>query len=738
MRSPVLIELTANQSHSQNQVGQLGQTLEQLLAQELPIPRTGLISHDILEKIVQETNLRNQLRTSLNLLGFSEKDKQPTRNQQAEFLAQVKNTIRQLRIPGEISYAIMDWYHQKPGYYRVITTEEQTRPKEHQNVIGEANLLDSILAIWANHLEIDFAEKELKLYAPPILIQYQGQPESSGVALTQAPESKSQLLIRSVWGVYPELGPRPATDEFRYDLRTHQLVSRQLQPQTVKLERASDKLVEKAVLHYRQDEHSLTRSHAQKLGQMVSRVKRLSLEQQVVYWYLEDNQLFLSKVEALIHSEERIKQKPRRIIVKGHPVQAGIVAGEVFVAQTPDQVKNLKSNQVLVVKKFDSRYQAAVSQATAIITDQDLTNPMLSQQLKKEAVPTIINTKQASLQLKNGQKVLVDANAGQVLEAETAQQKSAASPTPQAPTMTKVYLSAGNPLKAEDYVSPAVDGVGVLRSEYTLAKLGTHPLHLIRSHKQEMLKESLKNAVRAYRQTRPNLPVIYRSQNLTSQELRMLNRADGYESTELNPYLGFRGGLQLLRRFEYLDLEATLIEELLEENPSAIGLMLPFIRTPSELHLIIKHLEQKFDLFAKHNFSLYWQLNTPANVEQLETYFSNLKPNRVSGLAVDVRSLHALAHGVDPNDPELFALYPYDFALMKKFLTKIITISHQLKTEHITGQPLKTMLIHQENNLHLIELAVELGYSSVAVKPRFIKRVKSRIQELEAARFSKI
>ncbi len=735
MRSSVLIELTAGQNHSANQVGELGKNLEQLLTQQLPIPRTAVIPQAILEKITQKTELDKQLRTSLNLLGFTEEKAEPSRNQQAEFLAQVKNTVRQLRVPGEISYAIISWYQQQPGYYRVTTADDQLSTREHQNVIGEANLLDSILAIWAEHLELDFAARELKLFAPPILLQYQGQPVASGVALTQAPERKSQLLLRSVWGVYPSKRRQIAADEFYYDLRTHQVVSRKLQPQPVKLQRASDKLVQKAVLHYRQEDYSLSGTQAQKLGQLINTVKRLSLEQQVVHWSLLDNQFFISRVEPLAQSSEKISTKSRRVIVKGHPIQAGIVAGEIFVAHNPEQIKNLKPNQVLVVKKFDSRYQAAISQVTAIITDQDLTNPMLSQQLRKEVVPTIINTKQASLQLKTGQQVLVDANAGQVLEAETSNQKAAASPAPHAPTITKVYISAGNPFKAKDYVSTQVDGVGVLRSEYTLAKLGTHPLQLIHSKKQEKIKRALKQAISEYRQVRPNLPVIYRSQNLTSQELSMLEQADGHETAEINPYLGFRGGVQLLRRFEYLDLEARLLEELLKENPSPLGLMLPFIRTPSELQLIIKHLQQQFNLFSQQNFNLYWQLNTPANIRQLASYFSGLKPGSINGIAVDVRSLHALSFAVDPTNPELFALYPYDFQLMKKLLSTVVTTVSQLNTERAQDKPIKIMLLLEDHNLSLIDLAVELGYNSITVKPHFVNKAKTRIQELEAERF---
>lgn len=735
MRSSVLIELTAGQNHSTNLIGKLGRNLEQLLAQQLPIPRTAVIPQEILEQITEETELKQQLRTSLNLLGFTQEEAQPNQSQQAEFLAQVKNTVRQLRVPGEISYTIIDWYQQQPGYYRVTTADDQFRRQEHQNVIGEANLLDSILAIWAEHLELDFEAQELKLYAPSILIQYQGQPTASGVVLTQAPERKSQLLLRSVWGVYPTAGRQLEADEFYYDLRTHQIVSRKLQPQAVKLQRASDKLLQKAVLHYRQENYSLSEAQAQKLGQLASAVKRLSLDKQVVHWFLLDDQFFISRVEDLAESSEKISTEPRRVIVKGHPIQAGIVAGEVFVAQNPKEAKNLKPNHVLVVKKFDSRYQAAISQVIAIVTDQDLTNPMLSQQLRKEAVPTIINTKQATLQLKNGQQVLIDANAGQVLEVKTPNQRRVANPAPHAPTITKVYISAGNPFKARDYVTTQVDGVGVLRSEYTLAKLGTHPLQMIRGKQQEKLKLALKQAINEYRQTRPNLPVIYRSQNLTSQELSMLEKAESYEAAEINPYLGFRGGVQLLRRFEYLDLEAGLIEELLQENPSPLGLMLPFIRTPSELHLIVKHLEQQFNLFTQQNFKLYLQLNTPANVRQLKSYFSGLRPGLVSGIAVDIRSLHALAFGVDPTNPELFALYPYDFELMKQLLTEVMTTVRQLQSEPTQNKPLKTMLLLEDHNLSLIELAVELGYHSITVKPNFVNRVKTRVQELEAERF---
>lgn len=734
MKSPALLGLEESRSRPSEVVGAVSRDLLQLKKNGLPIPRIAILPQTTLEKITQETQLGRQLKTTLERLGLPEQEAELSQAQKSQFLQQVKQTVRHLRVPAKISREIIDWYQQKPGFYRVAAADEERRnDQEQQNVIGEANLLDSILTIWAQYLELDLSQQKLKLFAPPILLQFQGQPEVSGVAFTEAPEHKANLLLHSVWGVHQLHDSRLEPDQFHYDLRTKQIIRTQLQPQVLRLQRASDKLVQKTVLHYQQQKLSLTKQGAKKLAQLIATIKRLTFTKHLIRWFYKDGQFYITEIEPLTTNQLAQLNQTRQVLVQGQTLLPGIVAGEVLVATNQAQVKKLKAGQVLVIPELKPEHRTVFKKVSAIICDRGLTSPLLKEQLKKQALPTILNTKHATRQLETGQKVLVDANAGQVIKSNPATQDQTTTLTNQTPTITKVYISAGNPAKAQEYVTPLVDGVGVLRSEYVMARLGTHPLHLIRSSKKKQLQQELKTAIQTFQDAKLNLPVIYRSQNFTSQELSQLNHAESYEEDSPNPYLGFRGGLQLLRRFELLDLEARVITQVLNENPSPLGLMLPFVRTASEARLIIKQLKQKYQLFQKPHFSLYLQLNTPANVWQLDSYFALNETNYLAGVSLDARSLHALSHGIDPHNPELFSLYPYNLDLMRQALEQILKVTRAATSPiHHQAQHPTVILQLEDHHLSLVELATELGVNAVTVKPSFVKRVKTRIQELEA------
>lgn len=737
MESSALLDLAEIRHRAITEVGAVSKDLLELKKHNLPIPRTAIVPQSTLEKIAIKAQLGPQLKQALKSLDLNLQQEGPTQAQELEFLQQARRIVRQLRLPAKISQEILAWYQQQPGFYRVATADKELdNTQEHHHVIGDANLLDSILAIWSEQLKLDLDQRQLKLFAPPILLQFQGQPEISGVAYTQAPAQKTQLLLRSVWGVHQLHDSRLEPDEYLFDLRTQQITRHQLQPQAVMLKRASDKLVQKSVLHYKQQELSLTLNQARELGRLIATVKRLTFKKQRVRWFYQNGQFYLAEFEPFSAAEERELNHPRQVLLHGQSLQNGIVSGQVKIVSQSTQIKSIQAGQVLVVPTLKRKHLEALNQATALICNHGLANPSLQAHIKTNSIPTLINTKHATRRLEDGQTVLVNANAGQILALNHSQKQPTLKSTQ---TITKVYIAAGNPLKAQEYVNAAVDGVGILRSEYTYAKLGTHPMHLIRSHKKKLLKQKLTNTIRSFQAVKPNLPVIYRSQNLTSQELSMLERAGRYEEKELNPYLGFRGGLQLLRRFELLDLEATILTQVLNSSPSPIGLMLPFIRTPSELQLIVKHLQQKHSLFEHSNFSLYLQLNTPSNIAQLKHYLSTASDNLVAGVSLDVRSLHTLYYGIDPTNPELFSLYPYDLDLMKEILTQVITAVRAAPhpKNQLHPHP-KAILQLQTQHLSLVELATELGFDAVTVKPEFAPRVKNRIKELEMKKINQV
>ena len=721
MDGPALIPLAKAGDYPQAEVGEEIKQLAKLQQKGIPIAKTIVILSSTLEEIVSHGQLTESLR---RIIDAADKDEA----NQAALLHQLQTAIRKTSLPQKIAQEIIKWHAQNPGFVRVFSPNSDNQDVQ-ENVSGDANLIDSILSVWSQQIQLNFNERQLKLFAQPILIQHQGEPEVSGVALTQSPAAKSKLHISAVWGVFEPSYLEIKPDQFEVDLRTQQIVQQHLHPQYIQLKRKSDQLQEKTVLHYKQDQLSLTNEQVLELSHLIITIKRSFLEDHLVGWFYQNGQFFITEIIPDLKSTPTDSNLGKTLL-SGDSLQPGIISGTIFKLTHKNQIDQLHQDQVIIVQQLIPDYLPALSKVAAVICDHGLSHPNLSQHIKRHNLPTIVNTKHATRYLSPGMSVIVNANLGQVLA--VTKNKASHESHPQ-PTIIKTYVSAGNPHKAEQYITDHVDGVGVLRSEYTFASLGEHPKHLLRSKKRAQLKIALKKTIQAYRQTRKNLPLIYRTLDLTSQEFKALAFAESFEPNEPNPYLGYRGGIRTLNNFELLDLEMEVLQEIASENNIPLDLMLPFVRTSSELHLIQNYLAKKHYFKPGSKIGLYLQLNTPENILQLDHYLRF----HLAGVSFNARSIHALMHGIDPDNPEIFSLYPYDLKLIEELMSQTIEAVKTKNSQLDHHQTHTKAMIHlEDNNLSLVEAAARLGFDIITVKPDFAPRTKQRIQEIEAQKLT--
>ncbi len=723
MDIPALIPLAKIDDYPQVKVGKQIKQLFKLQLKNLPVAKTAIIPSTTLEKIAQHSHLAQSLRQIIDTTIKHEKN-------QAILLRKLQNAIRKVVLPTNIINEVLAWYHQNPSFVKVFA-DDFNHPHSQENVIGDANLIDSILLIWSQQIQLDFQHRQVKLFAQSIIIQHQGEPISAGIAFTQSPTSRSNLQILSVWGVFDHNFLEIEPDQFEIDLRTKQIVHRHLYPQYLQLQRRTDQLQEKAILHYKQNQLSLENNQVLTLAHSVITAKRLFLGDHQLSWFYQDDQFFITSITPTQPTAITTDKLGKTLLI-GDSLHPGVTSGTIFKLTHKNQINQLDHGQIVVMNQFKPDYLPILSKAAAIICDRGLDSPTISKRITQHALPTIINTKHATKYLKSGLTVIVNANSGRVLAIAHQQTHSS---TPVQPTVIKTYISAGNPHKAQQYITDHVDGVGVLRSEYTFASLGEHPKYLLNSKKRQLLKNTLKNTIQSYRHAKKNLPLIYRTLDLTSQEFKALAFAHGFEPDESNPYLGYRGGLRTLNNFDLLDLEVEVLQDIAIESNIPLGLMLPFIRTSSEFQLIKNYLARKHHFSPGSKIELWLQLNTPENILQIDYYLSSY----LAGLSLNARSIHALAHGIDPDNPDIFSLYPYDINLMEKLLTIVIE-AVKTKNSHYENMhaPTKVMIHIEDNNLRLVEIATKLGYDIITVKPDFAPRTKQRIREIETQQLTQI
>jgi pyruvate,water dikinase len=102
-----------------------------------------------------------------------------------------------------------------------------------------------------------------------------------------------------------------------------------------------------------------------------------------------------------------IESKSALMRNKGIGVQKGIGVGRVFVAKTPDDVKDFPKGAILVSKRDFSVFVRLMNDVSAIITDIGTPTSHMASLAREFRIPTIVNTDDATRILKDGMEITV-------------------------------------------------------------------------------------------------------------------------------------------------------------------------------------------------------------------------------------------------------------------------------------------------------------------------------------------
>ncbi len=288
----------------------------------------------------------------------------------------------------------------------------------------------------------------------------------------------------------------------------------------------------------------------------------------------------------------------------------------------------------------------------------------------------------------------------------------------QIPSATKVFVSFGNPSTSTTDAAHLADGIGLLRSEYILLQLGSDPFHLLQHGKGRVIHDTLVQALTHTYHLKTNSLVLYRSQNFTTRELSHLSHSQEIEPKEDDAYLGYRGALRILHDFSLFDVELDALASAQAHTSARLAMMIPFVRTVSEFALLKRHIQKR----NHTTIPLWMQCNTPENLLQIQHYAAQ----GVAGFSINLQSIHALLHGISPDNSDVFSLYPLDVPLIESLLVQV--------KQSLTNYQLPIVLQMEDYTAEFVRLAVELGFTGVTVQPLALQRAKEIIQELESIR----
>lgn len=611
MAAQVVIPLSEFSRFSASMIGARAVQLGQYDSFAVPVPATIVIAQHTLAQVADEQKIFERIVKVLDTVH--------TRDATVRHLVKehVSRVIKGIQLPAWFTEPLLQSYHTtfQRGFVRLLPGDIQTTLDLtlYEHIQGDANVFESLITFWADWVHHKLEEGRLQRHtlAPgSIIIQEQFQAVASGFAYSKHPisELKTQVYMAALKGCPDQELLETQADEFAVDIRTWNVVFRNVSAQTRMIQRSSDDLENVPVPYVDQLRPTLSDLQCIRLAQLVNQFKLHTLGHHKLLWELTNKGFFFTGF---------------------------------LPYSSPDGLAHAR-------------------------------------------------------------------------------------PANQARVLTKLYISAGNPHRAQALAASNHDGVGILRSEYTYAQFGLHPGHVLHSRQREVLERQLEETIESYRSAVSYQRVIFRSQNFTSQELRQLEYGNAHEQQEPNPFLGYRGGLKLCTQPELMKLELTALRRALEHHGGAIGYMLPFVRSPQELSVLVHHIESA-GLLKHPQFEIWWQLNTPENILNFKAYPTHY----LAGVSLNTTTIQALLNGLDPDNPDVFERYQLSTEALEHLMEHLAKNTKELLAVRPTDKPL-LLNLHLENfSRELVATAVKLRYHGIVVKPRALEIARVCVQEQE-------
>ena len=732
-------------------VGGKGANLGEMYNFGIPVPNGFVITAQAYEKVIDHNALQPVIREII-------KQTEVTNQKELEKAAiKIQRLIQTADIPADLVKEIFESYSSlKSGDKNPLVAVRSSATAEDLpdasfagqqesflDIKGESNLIQAVRSAWGSlwgaraifyRATKGYDHFKVLLAIP---VQLMVQSDVSGVLFSVNPVTgnKNQVVVEAVWGLGDFMVQGVVNPDHyiinKSDLSIH---SRQNVPQTimeihdypsgVKKVKVPEKMV---------NAPKLTDEEVIELAKLSMKIHQHYFFPQDSEFAVENGKVYLvqtrpittldmSKGAKQISESQLVNLKQ---LIQGEPASFGIGFGKVVKIKSAKEIDKVKNGDVLVTEMTAPDFVPAMKRASAIVTDKGGQTSHAAIVSRELGVPAIVGTKIATKILKEDQLVTVNGATGIVYNGVPEKGKAVAvkefkeEEFPQ--TATKVYVNLGEPELASIVAQGNADGVGLLRAEFMMAEIGTHPKKMIRDGKSQVFIEKLAESIIKFTHSFGERPVIYRATDFKSNEYKNLIGGQNYEPTEPNPMLGYRGCYRYILDEPVFNLELEAIKLVRNKyGYKNLHLMIPFVRTVDEL-IKVKRIIAASGLSRSNSFKLWMMVEIPSNVILLEDFIAV----GIDGVSIGSNDLTMLILGTDRDNetvaPEFDERNP----------AVLWALEHVIKTaakHHITCS-----LCGQAASQYpdLVDKLVSWGITSVSVSPDAVDNTRRVISLIE-------
>jgi len=732
-------------------VGGKGANLGEMASFGIPVPNGFVITAQAYQKMIDHNALQPVIREIIKQTEIS------NQKELEKAAIKIQRLIHTANIPQELVKEIFQSYsHLKPSdpnplvAVRSSATAEDLpdasfagQQESFLNIKGESNLIQAVRGAWASlwgaraifyRATKGYDHFKVLLAIP---IQLMVQSEISGVLFSVNPVTgnKGQIVIEAVWGLGDFMVQGVVNPDHyivnKSDLSIH---SRQNVPQTIMEVHEYPSGVKKVKVPEKKiDVPKLTDDQLVELAKLSIKIHQHYFFPQDSEFAIQNGKIYLVQTRPIttldmgkgtkqISESQLLKLKQ---IIQGEPASFGIGYGKVIKIKSAKEIDKVKEGDVLVTEMTSPDYVPAMKRAAAIVTDKGGQTSHAAIVSRELGVPAVVGAKIATKILNNNQVVSVNGATGVVYNGVPEKGKPVAVKEfkeeifPK--TATKIYVNLGEPDLASVVAQGNSDGVGLLRAEFMMAEIGTHPKKMIRDGKSRIFVNKLAEGLMKFTHSFGDRPVVYRATDFKSNEYKNLIGGQNYEPVESNPMLGYRGCYRYIKDESVFNLELEAIKLVRNKyGYKNLHLMIPFVRTVDEL-VKVKKIIATSGLSRSNTFKLWMMVEIPSNVILLEDFINV----GIDGVSIGSNDLTMLILGTDRDNetvaPEFDERNP----------AVLWALEHVVKTSikhHITCS-----LCGQAASQYpdLVDKLVSWGITSVSVSPDAVDNTRRVVALIE-------
>lgn len=728
-------------------VGGKGANLGEMVKADIPVPDGFIVTATAYFDFIEKTSLKQKILHELSGLDVenSKALMQASKNIKAAILA--------ADMPEKLQVEIKDYYHKLSGEtdknvaVRSSATAEDLpdasfagQQETFLNVKGYKDVVRHVQKCWASLFETraifyrtdkGFSHMKVGIAVP---VQLMVQSEVSGIMFTVNPltNNRDEISIEAAYGLgQPIVSGEITPDQFIVDKKDFEIKQKHIVKQTWQFTLGGNAPVSKKY----QEEQKLSTHYVKELAKIGKKIENHYDHPQDIEWAFEDKKLYIVQSRPVTTLDSKAVSsasgsgggsdalKGGKVLLEGLGASPGISAGAVKIIKSPNEIGKVLEGDVLVAEMTNPDYVPAMRRAAAIVTDKGGRTSHAAIVSRELGIPAIVGTTQATTMLKTGEVVTVDGSTGKVYEDDIApaEQEQVTTLYDDLKTATKVYLNLAEPDLADLHAKRNVDGVGLLRAEFMIANIGTHPRKFIEDGKEKEFTKELASGMEKFAKVFHPRPVVYRTTDFRTNEYKNLKGGAKYEHDEFNPMIGFRGVARYIEDAEVFKLEIEAIKHVRNKKGyKNLHIMLPFVRTVDQLRQV-KKLVSSMGLRRSGSFKLWMMVEIPSNVLMLEEFIKE----GIDGISIGSNDLTMLILGVDRDNERVANVYnELDPAVLKALEIIVTTAAKNKITCSICGQ---APSVYPE----LVEKLVEWGITSVSVSPDVLEKTRKIVYDAE-------